>query len=143
MKPILMLLLSLLFMDNSCAQKINEDAISIEYTIASRGGSFKSITITKEDITTSKKRGKKSKSNTYKNTNWDNIIAALKHIDTTGISNLKAPTNKRLHDGAPIANLKLRYQDKTYNVPSFDHGTPHPEIANLVKEILSITQNIE
>jgi hypothetical protein len=35
------------------------------------------------------------------------------------------------------------YQGKEYQTQTFDHGNPFEEIQALVKEILSIAQNIE
>jgi hypothetical protein len=37
---------------------------------------------------------------------------------------------KTFYDGAPIANFKITFKDKTYETPSFDHGFPPKEIKN-------------
>jgi hypothetical protein len=67
----------------------------------------------------------------------------LKPVNVENIPNLKAPSEKRFYDGAAIATLSIVYNGETYTTPSFDHGNPPNEIAELVKEILSISENIE
>ena len=64
-------------------------------------------------------------------------------MDIEQIPNLKAPTENRFFDGAAIANLKISYKGTIYESASFDHGNPPKEIEPLVKEILSISENIE
>ncbi|MEP3838840.1 MAG: META domain-containing protein [Algibacter sp.] len=75
--------------------------------------------------------------------NWENIVKALNSIDIKNISNLKAPSEKRLFDGAAIANLTIIHNGRTYKTKAFDHGNPPKPIAELVKVILSISENID
>ena len=55
----------------------------------------------------------------------------------------KDPSQKRFYDGAPIANLSVTYQSKTYQTTDFDHGTPPVEIEKLVNKILSLVKEKE
>ena len=59
------------------------------------------------------------------------------------IPNLKAPTEKRFHDGAAMANLKITYKGKTYESQTFDNGFPPEKIKNLVNTILSFSKEKE
>jgi hypothetical protein len=51
------------------------------------------------------------------------------------LETLKAPTEKRFHDGAAIANLKVTYQDKSFQTEAFDHGNPPEAIKKIVDKI--------
>ena len=139
----LIILLSLVLADNGCsASKINQDAISLEYSARSRR-TFKHIIINKKNISTVNKSGETSIIKTCSKTDWETILKALKPIDFENIPNLKAPSEKRFFDGAAIGNFKIIYNGQTYETPSFDHGNPPQEIAELVTEMLSISENIE
>lgn len=140
---ILIILLSLVSIDHSCSQAIkNQDSIIIEYSAQSRG-TYKHIVITKKLISITNIRGENPITKTCNTTTWDSILKAFEPIDIENIPNLKAPSENRFFDGAAIGNFKINYNGKTYESPSFDHGNPPKEIAALVKEILSISENIE
>ena len=139
----LLIILSLALTERGCGNsKINQDNISLEYTASSRG-IYKQIFINKKTISSSNKRGGNSIIKDCSEENWNSIIKHLKLIDAQNISTLKAPSKKFQFDGAAIAHLKITKGDKTYETPPFDHGNPPEEIAELVKEILSISENIE
>lgn len=136
-------MLSLIFFDNGCSQtKINQDAISFEYTAQSRGSHI-NIIINKKTISTTRKRGGKPNSKICSETNWNALMKVTKPVDIEKLSSLKAPSKKFQFDGAAIARLKISYQDSIFETPPFDHGNPPKEIATLVKEILSLSENIE
>ncbi|WP_339916010.1 META domain-containing protein [Yeosuana marina] len=116
--------------------------IAFEYSALSRGF-YKLITINKKEITVINKRNTKPIIKTCSDNAWENIINTLKTVDLENIPNLKAPTENRFFDGAAIANLKITINGTTYETASFDHGHPPKEIEPLVKEILSISENIE
>jgi hypothetical protein len=56
---------------------------------------------------------------------------------------LKAPSQKRFHDGAAAANLTIAYKGKTYESQSFDDGNPPAEIAALVNEATSFAREVK
>jgi len=132
-----------LFLDKGCTQSnINQDYISIEYSILSRG-TYKQIIVNNKTVSKTNKRGGKLTESKYNEANWTKIMNILKTIDVENISSLEAPSKKFLFDGAPIANLKITYNDTIYETKPFDHGNPHKTIKLLIKEILSISENIE
>lgn len=140
---VLFIFLSLIFVANGCsASKINQDTISIEYSAQSRR-TFKHIIISKKSISVVNNNSETPMIKTCSGADWNNILKALKPIDIKNIPNLKAPSEKRFFDGAAIGNFKINYNGKTYETPPFDHGNPPKEIEKLVKEILSISENIE
>lgn len=139
----IIIFISFLFIEHGCAQeKINQDALSLEYSAHSRG-TFKHILINKKNISAVNKRGGTPIVKSCTEADWETILKTLKHVDIENIPNLKAPSENRFFDGAAIASLKIIYDGKTYESQSFDHGNPPKEIAQLVKEILSISENIE
>lgn len=128
---------------NRCSDSsINQEAITIEYSATSRGY-YNKIVVNNKEITTLKDRNGNPKVTPCSEKKWNAIYSILKTVDIKNITNLKAPSDKRFHDGAAIANLTITYQDSVYESQPFDHGNPPQEINKLVKEILSLTQNIE
>jgi len=55
----------------------------------------------------------------------ENIFSEL---NLEKVPSLKAPTSKRLYDGAAIANLAISDGGKAYISKSFDHGYPPKDI---------------
>jgi heat shock protein HslJ len=123
-------------------KKQEQASITFEYSALSRG-SYKLISVNKKDISVINKREGKPIIQPCNETNWNNLVDALKTIDMENISKLEAPSQKRLFDGAAIANFKIIYNGTTYESSSFDHGNPPKELEILVKEILSISESID
>ncbi len=126
----------------SASKDMSYDSLKIEYSSISMGG-YMQIIINKETVSKIVKRGSKPIVKVCKDGDWDNIIKALKPIDIDTISLLEAPSKAFQFDGAAMAHLKISYKDSIYETPPFDHGNPPEEIAELVKEILSISEIIE
>lgn len=139
----LFILLSLVFVDNRCSQsKINQEAISFEYSTQSRRN-YKNVKINKKSVAVTNKKNMPPLTKTCSEKHWKNLLNAIKPMDVENIPNLKAPSQKRLFDGAAIARLKIIYNGTTYETKPFDHGNPPKDIETLVKEILSVSENIE
>lgn len=119
-----------------------EQTTKLEYSAISRGF-FKHIKINAKSITIQNKPDGKPVVIECSEVQWLKLTSLLNNISFDGISNLTPPTKKRLYDGAAIAKLKVTKNGQTVTTPSFDHGSPNKEIANLVKEILSIAENVE
>lgn len=130
------------------ASKINDESLQtggdyiIEYLTSSRG-IYNQIIINKKTISSLKTRGGSPSLHPIGGKNWNTITKMLERIEVENISTLKAPSKAFLYDGAAIAHLKITKGDKTYESAPFDHGNPPKEIAELVKVILSISENIE
>ncbi|WP_445737974.1 META domain-containing protein [Mariniflexile sp.] len=123
------------------AEKQNVN-VSFEYSAHSRG-KFSHIIIDKKSMSVKNKRDTTPIIKKCPKSSWNRLLKAFEPVNVENIPNLKAPSEKRFFDGAAIAKLKITYNGKTYETPSFDHGNPPQEIAELVKEILSISENIE
>lgn len=72
-----------------------------------------------------------------------NIQSLVKKIDLASLPNIEAPSMVYQYDSAPLARLFIIQQFNVYKSQSFDHGNPPNEIADLVKEMLSIEEKIE
>lgn len=124
------------------ASKEIEEVSNIEYVASSRG-TYKQIIINKKNISTVTKRGGKPTNKNCSTEDWERIAKIFKSIEVERISELEPPSKAFQFDGAAIARLKITMDGKDYETQSFDHGNPPKEIAELVKEILSISENIE
>ena len=125
------------------ATKILEDhSLSFEYFANSRK-TFKHIKINKDTISFSKKRDIKTLKAPCDDAYWSKLTKLCDSLDIENLPTLEAPSKAFLHDGASRARLKIISKGKIYESPPFDHGNPPKEIAVLVKEILSSTENIE
>lgn len=69
---------------------------------------------------------------------WKAINGFLAEIDLETLPHLKAPTEKRFYDGAAISHLEIRYKEKEYHTPNFDHGFPPESLKKLVAQIVSL-----
>lgn len=123
-------------------EMILQSDMKVVYEAQSRGG-FEHISISKDVVLISSDRYLKEVA-TYKcdENDWKAIYELLESIDTNTLSSLKAPTDKRLFDGAPHATLKLSKGDDEISTPTFDHGHPPKEIEALVNKVLSIKESL-
>ena len=71
---------------------------------------------------------------------WNELVGYFETVELDSLATLKAPTEKRFHDGAAIASLKVTYKDKTYQTEAFDHGYPPEAIKKLVTKINSFAK---
>ena len=145
MKAITIILLSV-FLVKSCSNQAQNDIANttLQYTASSRGF-FQKIVVINQKATISRDRnGEKSPEEiTISDKDWKEIIGYFEKIDLEKVPTLKDPTQKRFYDGAAIANLKVRYQDKNYETTDFDHEFPPAEIEKLVNKIVSLAKEKE
>ena len=80
----------------------------------------------------------KSESYTYPNREWDSIRYLVQKIEVSKLPYLKAPTDKRLYDGAAAATLTLVKDKTAYSSSTFDDGYPPREISDLVIKLLAL-----
>lgn len=71
-------------------------------------------------------------------TQKEDLFRLLEKVDLDGMQSLKSPTNKRMYDGAMIANITVTVKEKVYESSSFDHGNPPAEIAALVNKLITL-----
>jgi hypothetical protein len=73
---------------------------------------------------------------------WKDLSLILKNAEIENLDKLKAPTDKRLFDGAAHATLSISNGDIEIVTPTFDHGYPPKAIETLVNKVLSLAENV-
>jgi len=145
MKAITIILLSV-FLVKSCSNQAQNDIANstLQYTASSRGF-FQKIVVINQKATISRDRNgeKFPEEIAISDKDWKEIISYFQKIDLEKVPTLKDPTQKRFYDGAAIANLKIRYQDKNYETTDFDHEFPPAEIEKLVNKLVSLAKEKE
>jgi hypothetical protein len=141
---ILSLLFLTLFLGKSCQSQTNVDmeTAKLEYTANSRG-LYNNTVVENKTVLITNTRGGKPVSNSLTDAQWNTLINEFQKVNLEEIPSLKAPTQKRFHDGAAMANLKVTYKGKTYESQTFDNGYPPEKIKNLVNTILSFSKKEE
>ena len=125
------------------AVKTAEDDIVITYEATSRGF-YQKIDVTKELFSLKKIRdGKVSVQQEMAEEDWNEIVSLLAKIDAEKMKTLKAPSEKRLFDGAAHAVLGIKYKDIEVSSNSFDHGNPPKELAALVNKIQAMANAVD
>jgi hypothetical protein len=134
------------FLVKSCSNQAQNDIANttLQYTASTRGF-FQKIVVTNQKATISRDRNgeKFPEEIAISDKDWKEIISYFEKIDLEKVPTLKDPTQKRFYDGAAIANLKVRYQDKNYETTDFDHEFPPAEIEKLVNKIVSLAKEKE
>ena len=145
MKAITIILLSV-FLVKSCSNQAQNDIANttLLYTASTRGF-FQKIVVINQKATVFRDRNSEKfpEERTISDKDWKEIIGYFEKIDLEKLPTLKDPTQKRFYDGAAIANLKVRYQDKNYETTDFDHEFPPAEIEKLVNKIVSLAKEKE
>ncbi|PJJ10224.1 hypothetical protein CLU83_3623 [Flavobacterium sp. 1] len=143
MKIISLLFLTLILGKN-CQSQSNMDlsTAKIEYTANSRG-LYNSTVVENKTVSVTKTRDGKPVTSSLTDTQWNALISEFQKVNLEEIPGLNAPTQKRFHDGAAMANLKITYKGKTYESQTFDNGFPPEKIKNLVNKILSFSKEKE
>ena len=145
MKAITIILLSV-FLVKSCSNQAQNDIANttLLYTASTRGF-FQKIVVINQKATVFRDRNSEKfpEEITISDKDWKEIIGYFEKIDLEKLPTLKDPTQKRFYDGAAIANLKVRYQDKNYETTDFDHEFPPAEIEKLVNKIVSLAKEKE
>ena len=134
-----MLLSILVFAGCAGQKKTDQNETKIEYKAYSRGF-YQLITIENQMGFVTKRRDDKPIAFRLSIADRKSLNIAIQELDLESLSQFKAPTEKRLFDGAAIANLKISKQGNTFESQSFDHGYPPAEIEKVVNKMLSFVK---
>ncbi len=117
----------------SSQKKIVKSVIKeIVYKAHTRGSSE---TIIVNDYTVHFKTNNSSKTNTITKKEREVLDEIISSIALENIKNLKAPTNKRLYDGALHASIEITVDNKHYKSSSFDDDSPPNELKKLMNTL--------
>ena len=140
MEKAIVLLLSILVFSGCAGQKNSVDSsLKIEYKAYSRGF-YQKIRVENQTVFVTKSREGKPEVMKLSTNDWNDLQLMVQELDLVSLPNWKAPTDKRLFDGAASANLKITKQGKTVESPSFDHGYPPVAIEKIVNKMLSFVK---
>lgn len=119
-----------------------QESDKIEYEAFSRGF-FKKIIFENNQVMVVSDRNNADKGKVIMLSKEDISVFSklLKEINLDGLQTLKAPTDKRLYDGAAHANLTITSKGKIYVGPGFDHGFPPAAIEKIVNKLLSFSED--
>lgn len=120
-----------------CPAKESYPVKEITYEAMTRGSS--EMIHIKSDVLTYKTH-KDSKEVTLSNKQLKTLYKALKQIKYAEVDKLKAPSKKRLYDGAMAAVVVFKTETDSYQSASFDHDNPPAELKELVELIRSFTK---
>lgn len=100
--------------------RIKWDGAQLAYTNQRDSEEFTTITLTKTQL--------------------EELKDMIQNVPVENLARLKAPTEKRLYDGAAHADLRVVRNGNEYNSAGFDHGFPPAEIEKLVKKLVSYAE---
>jgi len=130
-------------MAKGCSQETKNDITNakIVYTANTRGF-YQKITIQNQEISVSSERDSADKGITSKisDADWKALVGYFEKIELDSLSTYKDPTQKRVYDGAAIAELIINYKEKEYQTKNFDHGYPPVEIEKFVNKLVSLVK---
>ncbi len=145
MKIISMIVLAI-FLGKGCSQETQNDLENtvLEYTANTRGF-YEKITIQNKMVYISTIRNEKGlgEGKAISDTDWKELVSLFDKVDLEQLATYKDPTQKRFYDGAAIAQLIVKHQEKEYQTITFDHGDPPVEIAEFITKITSFEPSRE
>ena len=126
---------------SSCkSQKINDfSTSSITYTAQSRGV-YLSVWMENQKVWIIKGRNEKPYEVRVTAQEMKQLERVFSELNLEKIPSLKAPTAKRLFDGAAIANLVISAGGKAYISKSFDHGFPPKDLEKIITLLVSYSE---
>lgn len=137
-----LLLVSTIILNSCTNQKMHlaehqTEYVSIKYQAFSRGFFQEILVSEKRIIFYDDREYKNAKTHKISKKEWEEFMRLLSAIELKALPKLKAPTAKRLYDGAPHASLTIEKKGETTTSSSFDHGHPPKQLKALVDYMLS------
>lgn len=114
---------------------------TLEYELNTRGF-YRKVSITNQIMAVTSVRDGKPTTVKISDADWKELVILTQAVNKEGLETLKAPTEKRFYDGAPIANFRIITKDKTFDSAPFDGGFPPAEIEKIINKIVAIDQKL-
>jgi len=125
---------------NVAKENTQEQTTMVEYNANTRGFSLKIVFNGNKLMFTNERGSENLKDVQLDKSQIDELNKLLSSVNADGLEGLKDPTQKRFHDGAAIANLKVSKNGKEYSTVDFDHGFPPAAIEKFVNKLVSYTK---
>lgn len=123
---------------NSQTTMNQESALPVLEYEANTRGFFRKITVDNKTVTVINVRDGKPTTTNISDADWNELVTLYKSVNKDGLATLKAPSEKRFYDGAPIANFRVVSKEKTFESAAFDGGNPPAEIEKIVNKLIAI-----
>lgn len=114
----------------------------LEYEANTRGF-YNKITAANQTIAVVKERDGKPTETKISDADWNELLSLYKSINKEGLATLKAPSEKRFYDGAPIGTFSVITKEKRFDSAPFDAGNPPAEIEKIVNKLIAIADKQE
>jgi len=114
----------------------------LEYEANTRGF-YNKITAANQTIAVIKERDGKPTETKISDADWNELLSLYKSVNKEGLATLKAPSEKRFYDGAPIGSFRVITKENTFESSSFDAGNPPAEIEKIVNKLIAIADKQE
>jgi hypothetical protein len=137
MKILLTIFISL-FLTKGCSEYKELEKVKMVYEANTRGY-HKTVTIENKTFFVTNIRNEKAHEIKLTDAEWKSVADMLKKIDLTTYNKLEGPTQERILDGKPYANLTITKDKIEYTTLGFDHTIPPTEIKELVDAIVKIS----
>lgn len=124
--------------NNSQTAMNQESALPVLEYEANTRGFFRKITVDNKTIAVINVRDGKPTTTNISDADWNELVTLYKSVNKDGLATLKAPSEKRFYDGAPIANFRVVSKEKTFESAAFDGGNPPAEIEKIVNKLIAI-----
>jgi ABC-type uncharacterized transport system auxiliary subunit len=124
--------------NNSQTAMNQESALPVLEYEANTRGFFRKITVDNKTIAVINVRDGKPSITKISDADWNELVTLYKSVNKDGLATLKAPSEKRFYDGAPIANFRVVSKEKTFESAAFDGGNPPAEIEKIVNKLIAI-----
>lgn len=125
-----------LLMMNCVAQNKTKEFDKIAYVAQTRGSL---VELTIEGNKLSYKTHQKEGTKEITQGQLEELKAIINELNLEGINNLKAPSEKRITDGALHAEFTIKMADKEYKSSIFDAGNPPKELKKLEDLLYSLS----
>lgn len=124
---------------NNSQTTMNQESVLpvLEYEANTRGF-FRKITVDNKTIAVINVRDGKPTTSKISDADWNELVTLYKSVNKEGLAALKAPSDKRFYDGAPMANFRAITKEATFESATFDGGNPPTEIEKIVNKLIAI-----
>lgn len=119
--------------------KITQENVKIEYSAHARGN-FKKIILDHKTVSVQQGFDVEPTVKPCSDEDWNSMMKLVSGFNLKSMRTLEAPSQAHRYDGAPITSFTITKDGNTHEVPSFDAGNPHKDIAPLVEMVLNIAE---
>lgn len=127
---------------NTGQSELYQKVVSIAYVIQSRGV-YEKVWVDQHNLYVVDNRDQKNvKSTAILKQDWEELLVLVGNLNLNILPDLKAPSEKRFSDGAPIGSLTIKTDQGEVQSSEFDHGNPPEQLKTILNKLLSIKEKL-